>query len=300
MAKDYKKNKLKKYFDFQKNNFFDPVDLKDAHDGFTTMKKIGPKGHFSYFRIFITEKNFGIENNKKPLTIHATNGRLDEDKKLVVASSNWKRPFFGPIDLTSENEFFFDNETEEFFKKNREIDPQQILEYIEKLHIKPTKPIIGIWLRIKLIFWQILARDTLKLFNCLLIFLLKISTGKEYTYNITSVSQFENSLKEEREKDENDKEGKKLNIFGYKIPAIRFLPYSAFHLFFYFLFWHFDYKPKIVTAIFGNNFLTIMYTLFTLIIFESFLNGISGKRLEKIIKKISILYSKLWSKKIKL
>jgi len=292
--------KLKEYFDFQKNDFYDLVDLEGVYDGFNVKKKIGGKDRLSYFRIFITKKNYSIEDDKKPLTINTTHGKENEDGGLIISSSTWKRPLFGPIDLISEDEFFLNIKTEEFFKKNKKVEPDEILKRIEKLHIKPTKRFVGLWLRTKIIIWHVLLKNIVKFISYFFIFLLKISTGKKYTYNIITTSQFEKELDERFKKDEDTKEGKKLKIFDYEVPAIVFVPYSFIHLALFLIFWHYNYKPEVLVKIFSNNFLTIMYTILTLIMFEALMKIVPTNALKKIIKNSSILYFKLWSKKIKI
>lgn len=153
---------LKSHFDFAKNGFYSLTDLEDVYDGFNVKKKI--KGNISYFRIFITKENFYIKDDKKPLTIRVIHGREGEDGGLVVSSSSWKRPLFGPIDLTSD-EFFLNIKTGEFFKKNNKINPDDILKNIERLHIKPTRHFVGFWLNTKIIFWHVIVRDLVKIFS---------------------------------------------------------------------------------------------------------------------------------------
>jgi len=136
--------KLQSYFDFEKDTFYGPVELQGVENGFNVQKKIGAPGFVSYFRIYINP-DIDVRATKKAISIQVTNGKQNNDNSLTISSSDWKRPFFGPIDIISEDEFYFDTEKEIFYKKDKEISPQQLLKEIEKSHIKTTKFISGMW-----------------------------------------------------------------------------------------------------------------------------------------------------------
>ena len=110
-------------------------------------------------------------------------------------------------------------------------------------------------------------------------FILLIISGNRFTYKPILEEEILNdtiikSKFSERKKmkmEEVLEEGKKFDFLAYKASRWSIIFYSLLHLLFYFISTFKDYKPIILTTIFKNNFLTLIYVIFSLWIIEAVL-----------------------------
>jgi len=294
---------FKKKFGLPKNNFSEPIDITNVEIGFSVYNDHGRphKGFKSLFRVYINKFDLDNKEFEKPITITASYGKASEEG-LITFSSEFKRKDNWPVDLISENEFFYNIETEEFFdkseNKNEEIEGLDILIKIDNLHLKPTRRIKGFPFRFKLKFFHFIAFIFKAIFYLLSVIQYLISGKKVSIFG--RITELANSLYI-RERSPAIKESGMIDIFGYKVKPWIAVMYSLIHLSTYLICNKYNYRPVWLITIFTNNFLTLVYGIISL--------GITNSLLPRILKPITFLnllkiiqsqYIKYISKKIKI
>ncbi len=150
-------------------------------------------------------------------------------------------------------------------------------------------------MRNKLRFLRLLAKFV-KLIERFCYYLLIIIAGEKYDYSIsgkyTTTKQILDTSKNETDK----KLTKDFSIFGYSASFWSIMSYSGIHLIFFTIFFICEFRPQYLTTLFTNSFLTAIYVVFSLGLFEIILPRI----LKIIIEHSSKLYFRLSLKKIKL
>lgn len=290
-----------KNFNFAlRKDYLEPTPLNDVKFGFSVIKKMQPSGYGSIFYIYL--KNDELENNKekKSLHIRTTYGNLieEEGRKFIQRTSETEKNIekvIGPIDFTSDNDFFYDIKENQFYQKDKKITPDELLDKIYQIHIKPTRFFKGFIIRLRLFIWRVLIIFLVKLisdvFQCLLFLISGTKFDDIYTRifsanKIDNISQNSNKFKEPEKGD----------LFGFKAPLWPITFFCAFHFIFYVIFWLKNYKSEFIVTILENNFLTVIYTILFLVILERFL----PKILKFLINKTSQLYFNLSFKRIKI
>ncbi len=255
---------LKNHFDFESNGFFGVVDLEDVYDGFDVYKALGRDGFFSIFSFYITEDDFNAANDKKAITIIVNNGKF-KNGELITSSTTIKTSTFDPICIISKKQYFFDSKTEEFYKKNKKthkkICPHNILSEVENLHIKPTKMVVGFGIRFKLFFWLLSARlfyTFYKVFSAVLFLVDGTKTKNIYWGNLYPETVHENDFKD-REKG---------NLLGYKASYWAITSYSILHIFIFLTFYVLNIRPSIIRVILTYNFITGVYIVSSVYLYE--------------------------------
>jgi len=303
MAKTNMENETQfiKNFNFEnKENYLQPTPLKDIKFGFSVIKKMQPTGYGTIFYIYLNNEELENNKDKKSLLIRATYGNLieEEGKKFIQITSETgknRKKVIGPIDFTSDNDFFYNIEENQFYHKDKKITPDELLDRIYQIHIKPTKFFKGFIVRLRLFIWRVLIIFMIKLisdiFQCLLFLISGTKFDDIYT-RIFSANKIDNISQNNNEY----KEPEKWDLFGFKAPLWPITFFCAFHFILYVIFWLENYKPKFVITLLENNFLTVIYTILFLVMLERFL----PKILKFFINKTSQLYFNLSSKRIKI
>lgn len=267
-----------------------PVIFIDGNFGFSAVKSY-PNGYGSLLRILIAKKDLDASKVSLPITISTTYGKkTDSGIQLSVNAAS------DPIELASVNEFYFDptskkfTRKEGFFKGTHEIEPQKIIEIIHKLHTKPTKKVFGLWLRTKIIFWRYIAAGFFKFISKIFIYLLYLISGIDITHDTWTRLIFPEKLEEQNKERVGFTDKKTKDFFGYQASSWAIISYCCLHLILFLIFFHFDYKPIVITTIFKNSFLTVVYVISTLFLYDIVLPRIF-KRLIKWMDKLFYLSS---------
>ena len=217
------KDKFIKFFS-NIDEFYDLVLLEDAL-GFSIKRKLNStdEKYVSLLKIYITEKELKNNQNKKKLDIYATYGK--EDKYGVCIRDIKGSKIGDPIDLTTDD-YYYTISSDKFFKKKREFYPEEFLNNVYNDHVKPTRPIKGLWLRIKLIFWRIFIKSLLNYLSLFFHYCLYVITGDKYSFEPvlkeeilngkTISSKWDSKITPtlKRNIEEKDKEGKKMELLG--------------------------------------------------------------------------------------
>lgn len=281
-------------FNLKNNDFTDPVILEDLKFGFTTTKQF-KDNYFSMIRVFIRDED--LENDKldrKPIFFRASFTLKQGDKFLVVTNQITNKKTI-PIDLISRDDYYYNISQNLFYKKDEKTSGEKALNEIYQLHIKPSKKIRGFYLRNKLRFLRFPSKLA-KLIERFCYYLLIIIAGEKYDYSVfgkyTTTKQILDTDKKETDK----KLTKDFSLFGYSASFWSMMSYSGIHLIFFTIFFVCDFRPQYLTTIFTNSFLTAIYVVFSLGLFEIIL----PKILKVIIEHSSKLYFRLSLKEIKL
>jgi len=291
---------FKKQFVLPSDGFLEPIDLTDIKIGFSVFKDRPQKGFKSLFRIYINNDALSSVESLKPLTVTASYGKETENG-ITTYSSEFKRNINWPIDLVSNNEFFYDIEKCKLFYKDKEISGLEVLKKVDEWHTKPNKLIGGSWLRTKLIWFRIIIPSTYK-------FLFKILSGFLYLSSGEKVDLFFNFFEQKNQLGAIEigspkiSRGDLIDIFGFKIEQWIAILYSIFHLSIFFIFYRYNYNPLWLTIIFKNNFLILMYVIISVGIAKIILPELlrPSQILLNLLAKIQIQYFKYLSRKIKI
>ncbi|MFA5061751.1 MAG: hypothetical protein WC526_01230 [Patescibacteria group bacterium] len=278
--------------------FLNLTPLKDCKFGFSIIRKMGSDDWGSIFYIYISNENVLKDGNIKPLSIRVSYGKLKEDDKgsyISLSNQDKIKKVTGPIDFTSNDEYFYDVILNKFYKKNKEITANMLLDELYLLHTKPTMPLKGFKLRLKLLFWRVIITDIIKFISDCFQWLLLIISGTKFT-DIWSRIMKNDKIYNSPESNNQFGEPEKWDLLGFKAPFWPIAFFCILHFILYIIFWKMDYKPNFIITILKNNFLTLIYT----ISFLALLDRVLPKTLKFLINKTSNLYLKISLKSIKL
>jgi len=157
-------------------------------------------------------------------------------------------------------------------------------------------PLRGFFLRLKLRFWRVLLPWLFTFVSNIFYYLLLLISGDRYTYDFLFQEEKENgqiisSRMEDRvnrnkaEVKEEDKEAKKIDFFGNKVPQWPIVFYSALHLGAWFFVKYREIPTSQVEDFFSNNFLVVLYVIVSFWLLETILPLL----LKKLIKYSSTL-----------
>jgi hypothetical protein len=291
---------FKTKFDLPKNGFMEPVNLIDAEVGFSVYKIRKQEGFKSLFRVYIKNENLKSNGNIKPITISASYGKEDKDG-IVISSTGFKRKLNWPVELKSEDDFFWDIKTYDFLdKKGETVSGIYILNEIDKLHTKSTKTISGFRIRTKIWYFQMLTPFLIKIIFDFISSLQYLISGKKI-HIFSGIREPENQTGFSHDP-MSIKRGQKIKIFEYEVEAWIAVLYCIAHLLFYSVFYLLNYWPSYLIIIFKNNFLTLTYGIVSLGIANAILPKLLGQNnlLISLLEIIQKLYFKSASKKIKI
>ena len=243
--------------------YSEPIVLLDTMIGISIFKEqneLGRKDFKSLFRIYIKDEELKKESGKKPLIITAAYGKIGE-YGLTTGSDDFKISSDWPAELSVIDEFFYDIKNDKIYQKDKVITVLDLLNTVNKYHIKPTRLIIGFKYRAKLNF--------LKTCSEVLKFLFYIVSGTQFLFSGKKINFYLMSKDSISIPMEN---GKKLNIFDYVVEVWVGTVYAMAHLLIYLLFYYNDIRPLVLIKIFNNSFLTVMYVIVSLGLFDSILS----------------------------
>lgn len=264
--------------------------------GFGIKRKLNnkDKDNVSLLSFYIPDGEFQSDGNYKNIDLRVSYGRDTENgvKMRFIEESRLS----DPVDLISKD-YYYDINQNKFFDKREEISAHDLLNNVYDSHIKPTRKIKGFWIRTKLFFWRVAIRKIFNYFSSFFISFLYIISGDIYRFEPFSEREILNGKTissqlpikhwEKQRKDIEDiKKSEKIKMLGYYGAYWPIIFYSIFHLFLYIIFEYFDFKPKLITNILGNNFLILVYVVSSLWIVEKVMPVILMK-LAKISSKIS-------------
>jgi hypothetical protein len=274
----------------------------DAIIGFGCKKKLNPQDtkNVSGIGLYISNDTYNEPSStRKAFYITATYGEELSDGIRMRSEHN----FLEPLDLEFRDEFFYDTNTEKIYREDKEITGDELLQEVYTKHIKTTKPIRGLFLRIKLRFWRIWLPWLLKLVSNFFHYFLLLISGDKYSYeflfqeeklNGTIISsKMEGRVGRSRqlpEGKEKEKEAKKMEFFGIIVPQWPIVFYSALHLSAWSIAKYYALLTDDIKNFFDNNFLVVLYVIVSFWLIETVLPFLS-KKLIKLFSTLSFLAS---------
>ncbi|HRY59897.1 MAG TPA: hypothetical protein P5096_00775 [Patescibacteria group bacterium] len=309
------RKKFRDSFELESNGFINPVFLNDTKIGFSARKDcdekilrkikiLEGKKYTTLIHIILPDDKVGLESDKVPLRVRASFDLVGEDNSTYIIDDRYiKRKKFKPIDLISRDDYFYDLKTNIFYKKGKIASGSDIINEIYSLHIKPTKTWRGMYLRAK-VAWKNLISYLIEQIANLLVLILLLISGRKIPYGRISryleeafkknpankFGQTEESLSQMKIADS------EVEFFGLKTEPVPIFSYSFIHLIVFVVFYFLNYRPHLLKVIFSNNFLTIIYVIFSLMIFKSFLPSFAIS----LIKKLDKISGKIYNREIKI
>lgn len=251
--------------------------------------------YVALIRIFLSEDWRRLESNKKPV-IGIVNFTIDNNQNSFEILDPTKYGTKIPIELLSENDYFFDTKKRKFYKDTHEIKLKSIVDDLFRKHLKPTRFFAGMLLRIKIRSYRFLSKCTLGIAK----FISRIFSlifGEVVPYDFFSeYLQKHNPKKDDRIP---SKKVKVINIFGYTASAHLIFFFCIFHLlgYFYVSYSEIQINP-ILIKILRNNFLTLSYSICLLYLLEECINPFFKKLLLLLLRLARYLHETISSKKI--
>lgn len=296
--KETEQNKrLRGKFDFEKHDFYSVSPYIDTQIGFGCKKKLKPQDteNVSGIGIYIPSRTLSdTTTTRKAFYATATYGKELSDGIQMRTDQNPSEP----LDLEFRDEFFYDTATEKIYKGTKEIEANEMLLEIYNKHVKTTRPIRGLVLRLKLRFWRVILPWILTFVSNIFHYLLLLISGDRYSYNFLFQEEKQNGQiissrmegrvhrsKEEAKAKEEDKEAKKIDFFGNKVPQWPIVFYSALHLGVWFVVMYREIPTDQIEDFFGNSFLVVLYVIVSFWLLET----IFPLLLKKLIKYTSTL-----------
>jgi hypothetical protein len=284
-----------KKFDFEKHGFYSVMPYINTQVGFGCKRKLNirDKKNVTGIGISIFDKTYNEPGSKKALFVTATYGEELADGIRVRSKQN----FSEPVDLEFRDEFFYDIDTEKIFKENKEIPGDELLLEVYNKHIKTTKPIRGLVLRIRLRFWRKWLPWIPKQISNVFHYILLLISGDRYTYEFLFQEEKLNgeiiSSRMEGRVGRNvnphgkevDREATKIEFFGISVPHWPIVFYSILHLCLWILANHFNFHMAGIKEFLDNNFLVVLYAIVSFWLIETIFPFI----LKKLVKYLSTL-----------
>ncbi len=200
-----------------------------------------------------------------------------------------------PIDIYSKDEYFFDINTNKFYKCSSEITFKNIVDELFNLHLKTTKPISGFILRLKIMLFNFLEQSTLFLAK-FIAFICYILFGEKVPYDFFSEYMQKKDITEPTP----IKKSKKISIFGYEASVHLISFFCLCHLIIFVSAQFYQWNNPIIISIFNNNFLTLAYSILVLYILEEYMHPSLKGVLKWLISIARNLHEKLEGKEIKI
>jgi hypothetical protein len=268
------------------------VPFNEPEVGLSFKKKLRNDGYISLIKLAVLDDG---EPRRRKLFASTTYGKDNGSSIEIRSLENTKRD--DPVDLDFNDEFYYDPKTNQIYHGLKKISPLELLNEVYGKHIKPTRTLAGLLLRVRFWFWRYFLRDLVELLSKITKTILFIISGTHYSYD----AFFEGTEWADRYASpqgggkENSKGGEeKLNFLGYKAKRWPILFYCSLHLSAYLLCSIFDFKPHIIVVLLQNNFLTLVYVVVSISLVES----VIPDSLKKFIRVLSRLSLKLSFRKI--
>ncbi|MEK7172361.1 MAG: hypothetical protein AAB723_04055 [Patescibacteria group bacterium] len=260
-----------------KNGFYDFTPYTDGL-GFSIKRDLNNRDtdNTSLLKFYIKKDEGDEFKIKKPIFVSVNYGKKVENNVLVRGVTK----ISSPADLSFINEYYYNASNDKIFKDEKEISACNFIDEIYAKHIKPTKPIIGFWVRSKMFFWKVTVNKIFGYIADFFHYVLYVITGDKYSYdpvireevlnNTILASAWKDSVGQKKDRGrDNLKESARFNFFGYEASRWVIVAYSILHLFLYIILINKNWKPVVITTIFKNNFLTIIYVISSLWILET-------------------------------
>ena len=275
------RDKFIKSFNVQRLGFERPEVLTDKNVGFFFVKEYSKKD-ISKFKInpkyrYVTKFNIFIKDHDlvdqllqlKPVIVECHFYNIEKWDDETMKEIDCKRR--KPINFISNDDLFYSTQNNIFYNKcNQQVSADSVLDKMYNIHLKPTKKFRGLFLRTRLVFACVKAWSIKFLSNSLVRILWLIS-GDIAIPNYDIVVRYVDTLYPEREIQAEfikEKEGNKIDIFGYKASRQAVFVFCVLHLIIFAIFLYFKFYPKYIVLILTNSFLTVMYVLPALVIFD--------------------------------
>ncbi|MES2749242.1 MAG: hypothetical protein V4606_02535 [Patescibacteria group bacterium] len=278
-------------FQLPREGWLEPIKLSDLKYGFSVYKLRERPGYKSLFRVFIEEKELINDDPIKPLTVTATYGKENDDGSITISSTEFEKGIDWPLNLVSNTEFSFDIINNKFiFNDLKNIEPLDILKKVDRAHMSSEFDSI---VKLKL-YSHKLVQEIIKIVFHFVAWMHYLLTNKKFKIH----SDFrENSRHLGIDEAKNKQtEGQIIDIFGVKVPVSVAVVYSSVHLAVFAFCYQINKYPLFLSVIFNNNFLTLMYAIFTVALFKKIFPLSSG--LFSLLKMIQHLYLTVASMKI--
>lgn len=269
---------LIKKFEPEKHGFSNVVKFEDGNIGFSFQRKFdgGDNTHTSLFQIYIPQTALSDKLiTKKPLSIHVSYGKQLQNGVQMRSEQKLSEP----LDAEFPNEYFYDSNKQDLYRGNKKVSGSELLQEIYEKHIKNTRPVRGILLRVKIYFWQTIVKNILLCIGKIFYWILLVISGNKYSYNYIFEEEKLNGvivrskLRTVNEKkiteSSQEKESEKIDFLGLKVSRWSVIVYSSVHFSFYWYFIHAHYFSKALWRIFENNFLTVLYVVLSFWILET-------------------------------
>jgi hypothetical protein len=292
-------NILDEFVSLNNKNGFHNFFLFEDGKGFSIQKKLKEDDNTSLISFYIPES----KNNLKKIHISATYGRKVEDG---VQMRQGATDFFAPIDLQSSDDYFYDSVNNKLLKGRKEISPEGIVNEIYNIHIKPTRLIIGFWIRFKVWFWKVVIKNFYQFLSNFFHWSLYLINGNKYLYEPIGETERMNGKivsskyypadQKEKDNDGKDIEANGFDFYGHKVSYWVIAFYSIIHIFLYILSEYYNFKPEILVKIFTNSFLLFLYAILSMLTIDVFIPNL----LKVFIRFFSKSSIKCLYKKIKL
>ncbi len=267
-----------KAFNLEKWGFTDLTRFIDCTLGFSVKKgNVAENNYVSLLHFLVTDKVLNDEKiQPKPLIVSVTYGKKTPEGIAMRRQEEWS--VHDPIDVEFPNEFFYNSQTKKFYRFNKEVKAEYILDRVYSKHIKTTKPIRGLMTRFKIRFWWFFARDVFKFITRIFYCGLYLISGNRYEYEpllqetklngIIVSSAWKSRITGIKEFKEKKEDAKKFQFLQYEASFWSIVFYSIVHMIVYAIFMYQNYKPLWLTTIFEDNFLTLIYVILSLFAVE--------------------------------
>lgn len=277
-------------FDLYENGFSEQSLFIDGVIGFSVRKDRtqNDRGFASLYKFYIDPKKSETSDGKKIINVSVAYGERVEDY-ISLTPEGLKKKDSWPIDFTSATEYFYDDSSQTFFYKSKKSTATNLLLKAEKLHLRPTKLVVGFPIRSKLFWYRTFPIVVSNLVYYILIGLLYVLSGTKTKTNILFIGRKGSELFKDADKIAKEEfASEKINIFGYAASAWSVVLYSLIHLVLYY-FWFMGWRSEdfsFITTILKNAFLTICYVIPSLVLFERLIPTL----IEKAIREMGNIY----------
>jgi hypothetical protein len=257
-------------FQLPRDGFKEAVKFTDAF-GFSTDKDREQNGHefVSIYKFYIRNEEIQTEAHLKSVVIVVSYGEKISDGTVRLHPTSIERKLNWPLDFISTDEFYFDITAAKFIRDGKEIDAKTILKMTEELHLRPTRTGSGFLTRLKIFLVRKVVTNLFKFLYNVLIYLLYGTAGIWTHRSIWTINLDRNRPKDKPLVHPDSFPAQKISIFGYSASAWSVVSYCLIHLSLFTL-WFFCGKTNIeyVKILFKNSFLTILYVIPSLVVYE--------------------------------
>lgn len=259
----------------ENSKYFDPVTFNKEF-GFSVKRhyeddvnRVLPKlnkdeRYLVLFHVYIDEKERHNDKSIKPVGIR-TAMAVDKDRLMFPDNIGIR----SPVDIVSRDAYFFDVDNQKFFKKDKEIQPIDILEEMYKSHIKPSRTLRGLLFRSKKNSLS-LSSKLIVLISQVLVILARILFNDRYTWDHKRRALETEHPKLFQPKDVKKNAAEKESFFGFPASRWSLFMYCIMHLCGYLVFKDYP-KFLFIRPILTNTFLSLAYVFVSLSLYEKYM-----------------------------